>query len=682
MSSTEPIKDFAQYYHAEVLERIRPTDGGESIGDFKENAFTALILDDFMDAGVIEDGEVCYYSGLYRNGHIKVNGYRLDEDEGRLDVFSAVYTGLGELQTVKAEAVRTAAERAARFVRAMLDGKHEEIERSSDAWSMAHRIHVAKAGLTTVRVFVLVDGLSSIKQLTPDPIGSLPLEFQIWDMERLHRSFGAGQPHASIEIDLRASGLMPLPCLPVGADSERYRAYLCVMSGTVLQALYEQYGSRLLELNVRSFLQSRGKVNSGIRATIRDNPKMFFAYNNGLALTASEIRIEERGGEAQITYIRGLQIVNGGQTTASIHRAYRTDRFSVDGIRVQAKLTVVPDEHIEEMVGEISRYANSQNAVNAADLTANHKYHVELERLSLSTWAPGESSRWFYERARGQYQVARAREGTTEARKRAFDQRTPSSQKFTKTDLAKFVNAWERKPHMVSRGGQKNFVAFMESINLYPKEWKPDVTYFKRLIAQAILFKKCQKLVEQSEIPAYRAQTTAYMVSLLAFHTGAQLDLLAIWNVQALPEPVERTFRLWAPKVYRRIIETAGSRNVGEWCKSPDCWRQIQELELRLSSELSRLILTNDELEGTGSRGQLTREDLRNMAEVTKLSADEWMQVLTTAIQERRLSPAQRSACGDMAALARTSWSQEPTPRQAKLALQALERMQDLIPIA
>jgi hypothetical protein len=682
MSSLEQIMDFARYYHAEVLERIRPTDGGDSIGDFKENAFTALILEDFMDAGVIEDGEVCYYAGLYRKGHIKVNGYRLDEEEGRLDIFTAVYLGLGELQSMRAEVVRTAAERGARFVRAMLDGKHEDIDRSSDAWSMAHRIHLAKSSLTTVRVFVLVDGVSSIKQIPRDPIGSLPVEFQIWDMERLHRSFGAGQPHASIEIDLTSEGLQPLPCLSVGAESDRYLAYLCVISGSVLQALYEQYGSRLLELNVRSFLQSRGKVNSGIRTTIRDNPRMFFAYNNGLTLTASEIRTETRGGETYITYIRGLQIVNGGQTTASIHRAFWTDRFPVDGIRVQAKLTVVPDQYIEEMVSEISRYANSQNAVNAADLTANHKYHVELERLSLSTWAPGEATRWFYERARGQYQVARGREGMTDKKRREFDQRTPSSQKFTKTDLAKYVNAWERKPHMVSRGGQKNFIAFMESINLYPKDWKPDVTYFRRLIAQAILFKKCQKIVEQSDIPAYRAQTTAYLVSLLAFHTGAQLDLMAIWNGQALPEPVERTFGLWAPKVYRHILVTAGSRNVGEWCKSPECWRQMQELELRLSSGLSRLILTNDDMEGTGARGQLTREDLRNMAEVTKLSADEWMQVLTTAIQERRLSPGQRSACGDMAALARTSWSQEPTPKQAKLALQALERMQDLLSVS
>jgi hypothetical protein len=181
--------------------------------------------------------------------------------------------------------------------------------------------------------------------------------------------------------------------------------------------LYERYGQRLLELNVRSFLSVAGKVNKGIRQTIRENPAHFFPFNNGLALTAAAIETTWTSEEGLIiTGIRGLQIVNGGQTTASIHRAHKVDGAPLEAVHVQAKLTVIrtegDDDRFFDLVRQISLFANSQNKVNMVDLSANEPFHVELERIALRTWAPGEQSQWFYERARGSYKALKAKQAT------------------------------------------------------------------------------------------------------------------------------------------------------------------------------------------------------------------------------------------------------------------------------
>ena len=208
--------------------------------------------------------------------------------------------------------------------------------------------------------------------------------------------------------------------------------------GRSSDAIYSQYGPRLLELNVRSFLQARGKVNQGIRRTILDQPGRFLAYNNGISVTASEVELVDLpGGGRGFGRIKNLQIVNGGQTTASLHHAVRRDGADVSAIQVPAKLTVVPEDRLEEIVPLISRYANSQNKINEADFSANDPFHVRVEELSRTIWAPAtggtlRQTRWFYERARGQYADGLGRAGSP-AQQRKFKQEHPPAQKFTKT---------------------------------------------------------------------------------------------------------------------------------------------------------------------------------------------------------------------------------------------------------
>jgi hypothetical protein len=405
----------------------------------------------------------------------------------------------------------------------------------------------------------------------------------VWDIERLSRCVATGGAKEPIEVDFVKEFGAPVPCLPVKIDGARYRSYLAVMPGDVLHRLYDEYGERLLELNVRSFLQARGKINKEIRRTIMEEPEQFFAFNNGVTAIAEDVRTGpmESGGEG-IVWLRGLQIVNGGQTTASLHRAARKDGAvrQLGSIVVQTKVSVIDAELIDEMVPRISLYANSQNKVNEADFSANDPFHQQLERLSRSIWTPDGQTHWFYERARGQYQVARTREGRTPAALKKFDAINPASQMFTKTDLAAYEHSWQQLPHLVSRGSQKNFREFTIRLAGRSPAIIPNETYLRELVAKAILFKHVQTAARQAQIGAYRANIVTYVVAYLARRATAAVDLRSVWERQSVPATLDTVIRKLLEPIGALIVQGAGTKNVTEYCKREECWRFISAQDI------------------------------------------------------------------------------------------------------
>lgn len=427
-------------------------DGAESM---LSEVFTARMIDVLLEAGELEEAVPCYL----RERGIEVHGFGVDDDD-TLDLVTTIYRGAVALETVTKTEVSTALRRLEAFWDRCRDGGiHTRLEESSDARDMALRVNQAARGISRVRLFVVTDGVASVEYLEPEDADGIEIRRSVWDIERLHRLESSGRQQEPIEVDLAQNFGGPLPCLSVGTGHEDYSAFLAVVPGRVLADIYDAYGPRLLELNVRSFLQAKGKINRGIRDTLAAEPARFLAYNNGISATASRVDIVElSSGERGISRIVDLQIVNGGQTTASIHRAMRS-KLDLSDVSVQAKITVIDPGRVEDIVPLISRFANSQNKVSEADLTANDPFHVELEKLSRTVWAPAtgatkRATRWFYERARGQYGDALARE-TTPARRRRFKEEWPTSQKFTKTDIAKFEASWDQFPHLASLGAQK-----------------------------------------------------------------------------------------------------------------------------------------------------------------------------------------------------------------------------------
>ena len=288
---------------------------------------------------------------------------------------------------------------------------------------------------------------------------------------------------------------------------------------------------------------------------------------------------------------QGMQIVNGGQTTASIHRAARDFGADLSRVFVQGKITVVDPGRFQEVVPFISQYSNTQNKVSTSDLSANHAFHIGMERVSRREWTPNQQSRWFYERARGSYQTAKMREGTTPAKRREFDQRYPVQQRFTKEDLAKFENAWRGEPHWVSKGAQKNFVHFMERIGRLPDGWEPAVEEYRRYVAKGILFREVQKIVRNLEsITAYRINVSAYTAALLTEKTARRIDLDRIWNQQGISKTLVATIESWAPLVFRHLPEPArqAGKHIEESFKTQGCWDYIRNLDLQVTPALEK----------------------------------------------------------------------------------------------
>jgi hypothetical protein len=569
---------FGENLYQEVISNAEGNQTEEDGGAFREEAFTHLMIEYLTEAGELEDGHVCYHSA---HG-IKVNGYNIQEEEGRLDLFISIYTQNPSLSTIRKDAVESAFKQLTNFLKKVYKGYHQLIEEASLTFDMAQLIHSQRSQFSHVRLFLFTDGLTTLQTKKSQEVNGVNYSYNIWDLRRTYRCVTSGQKRESIEINFQTQYDSVIPCLAMPESEADYRAYVAIIPGEILCKIYAEYGSRLLERNVRSFLQAKGNVNKGIRQTILKEPYRFLAYNNGISATAEAVKLVDlpNGGQG-IAEIRDLQIVNGGQTTASLYQAVRKDKADISGIYVQTKLTVVDRDRMDEIVPLISRYANNQNKVNEADFSANDPFHIRVEELSRTIWAPAvdgtqRQTRWFYERARGQYADAKNRESTP-AKQKAFTLTHPNAQKFTKTDLAKFEHTWDQLPHIVSLGAQKNFAKFTVSLTEKSRP-EPDEIYFTHLIAKAILFKSAEKIVGNEKFGGYRANIVTYTLAYLSYKNQQDIDLDKIWKQQSLTPSIQQAIQVISREVHQVITSPPDGRNVTEWCKKESCWKAIQAI--------------------------------------------------------------------------------------------------------
>ena len=630
----DELVGFARDLQQDLLTSASVAEDGALLHD----TFTRQIIDLLTLAGEMDDGDACYH----RAHGMEVSGYSVDDEEEVLTLIRSVFTQSVPPESIPRTDLETAIRRLESFLAKCEKDYANELEPASPVRDMALRVAEAIRQKYRIRLMVFTDGVIGRGSMNLKPSDQRVNEYQVWDLERLFRCVTSGRGREPIHIDLDELG-GPIPCLVAEGGAADYTAYLLILPGNVLNAIYARYGPRLLELNVRSFLQARGKVNQGIRETILKEPGHFLAFNNGISATASKVELTSpKGGGRAIRRIHDFQIVNGGQTTASIHNSVRKDKADVSKIQVQAKLTVVQSDRLGEFVPLVSRYANSQNRVNEADFAANDPYHVSLEKLSRTVWAPAVSgsprqTKWFYERARGQYQDAIAREATP-ARQLEFKRTHPPAQKFTKTDLAKFVNSWGQMPDIVSRGSEKNFREF--TMNL-AKQGQSDVSegYFHRLIAKAIMFRSTTQIVSSLGYPGYRANVITYSIAYLSHATGQRVDLDAIWKAQALPETIEQTIREIAPVVYEEITNPPRGGNVTEWCKRPACWDRIRDRTIRLSN-VSAIKPDGDKVL-TEREEQAARDP--KVTAMSVVPAEVWLQLSAWAKQTDNLAGYQRA---------------------------------------
>jgi hypothetical protein len=583
--SNPRLKQFAADLHQEVLAKagVDTEASGESNVLLREEAFTEYVLELLGDHNEADGVELAYHEARGTRGApaAKLNAWSLSGDGATADLFVVLYHGDGEVSDVGLPVTRSNFQLARGFLKRALDGFHTKMEESSDGFRAMQQLSDARDSLTTVRLFFLTDGVVRSLDLEEESFPGIDVRYVVWDLDKLSR-LRVGHREV-IELDFVNDYEGSLPCIKTADPTGEYQTFLAFLHAPVLARIYGEHGPRLLEKNVRHFLGKGKAVNKGLQKTIKDEPHRFLAYNNGLCCTAAEFRVNGN----RLEWVKDFQIVNGGQTTASIYHALKKEKVDVSQVVVQLKLTVLKDPaKVSEIVPLISRYANSQNKVNGADFAANGTFHQHLEQLSRSIWAPAASglqrgTHWYYERARGSYTNDKLDQGTASQR-RKWEQENPTLQKFTKTDLAKYEHAWLGLPHLVCLGAEKNFNKLAERME---EDGEPlvDVNYFQQLVAKTILFRTAEKVFTAQDLVQWRAQSVAYAVAWLTEKSNRRINLSRIWSEQRLPPGLVEVLAKACCAAHKHLSATEG--NAGERSKKPDCWQEFQEQKIDLPSE-------------------------------------------------------------------------------------------------
>lgn len=636
-------------------------------------------FDDFVE---------CHCDGMTRRGgHYGIDGYSIDEADGSCCLFIVDYHGPDDEDAIRSEDVKDAFKKIRFFVEGSI--KYELFREISNraAMEFSRDLFFDNEKITKYRFYLLTDAFNRqrSKTIKDETINGRIVELNVWDIERLYDLVSSQTQKEVVEIDLSDFGIDGIPCVkavdhvnvvadidvsPVDKDEDNnslpeniitYSSYLAVVPGEVLNRLYLDYGSKLLEGNVRSFLSAKRKVNKGIQTTIKNYPEMFFAYNNGIAATATEVETMMTINGPVITYIRGLQIVNGGQTTASIANtlltAKKSDKVDLSKVAVPMKLSVLEHSMAEKIIPKISEYSNSQNPVDASDFFSNHPFHIRMEEYSRKTPIPAKGGNqfqqyWFYERARGQYNQGKMKFGSKSAELKKYTNRYPEDMVITMLDLARYMELYGCRPDIVSKGKQKLLQHFAAEIKT---SWEKGDTqynefYFRRVAALAILYKRTDEIIRKSEWykenRSYKANVIAYTISIIFNHIRKkykkyELDFRRIWNDQDIYEELTDQITILQNEVHNFITGPRSTENVTEWCKKELCWTRAQEQAWTINNAFLATLVSKEDVEEErkeGKQKQKLANEVNALNEIYARGPQYWNKVLEWGTARRMLS--------------------------------------------
>lgn len=625
------------------------------------------------DLGVLSDLNNAFID--YRTNNNQFRNMHIDAAylEMSINTIHLLYSDWndGNILPINSEFVNSKVTLMTNFVHNTLKGYFNNAADSNETTQVARNIRknidaIHKIHLIIVSTNKNSERLKTTLSLKPLTMGikSFDIDLTLLDIEGIYETKSTSFKRDDIIIKTDEYGIESgIPCIKANVVSNDYDSYLAIVPGKFLSDIYMKYSARLLESNVRSFLNTRGEINKGILNTILNNKSRFFAYNNGIATTAEDIKLVQNDNGLFITEFKNLQIINGGQTTASLASAVIKNDADLSGIYVQMKLSLIKNnEEAPELIRLISKFANKQNKVTNADLNSNHPFYARIEDFSRKIKTPllpntTIQSIWFFERARGQYDQAKMKLKTKRERD-IFEMQNPKSQKFTKTDLAKYINASEMRPFDVSWGAEVNMTKFQI---IMEKEWdksnlKYNETYYKELISKAILFKEIEKIISNEEWyqnnKGYRAQLVPYTFSKFIYEAKSQ-DLIPnykkIWTQQSCLESYKVDLAKIAKLVYdvfndpnRQIL------NIGEYAKREICWNKLNEHKYSLSSFTISQLITKEDAETdniAARRDQKLSNEVDSEIAIFNLGIPYWERVLEVGHQLNELSGYEENLC-------------------------------------
>ena len=573
-------------YYEELINEIAI--GADTNETFTQSQFLEKSIEFLVEDGIV-GFEYRIIEYLSADKTMRIDCYDYDENRNILNLIVIDFENSIQLNSINKSELDSNFRKVERFFKKSLKNDfYKSLEETSEGYELSKFIYDNKNDFLEVKIILLTSKIlkTKLKRLDSEQIEGIEFNYDIWDIERFFKAELSKGETEAITIDFQNEFNNFIPALKANFDDSIYSSYLCVVSGDTLAMLYEKYGSRLLEANIRSFLSFKSGINKGIRKTIKETPEMFFAYNNGITATADGLKLDDNGN---IIELNNLQIVNGGQTTASLYSSKRNDKSDLSKIFVQMKLSIIPEEQIHEVVPNISKFANSQNKVSDSDLFANHPFHRRMEEKSRRIATPrkqGElhQTKWYYERARGQYLEEQSK--LSDAKKREFKELYPKNQLITKTDLAKVLVLFELHPYKAVQGAQIVFKYFAENI---VKEWDNNDstfsdTFFQFAISKIIIFKTLQQIVasKKDEIRGQdRAIIVAYTIAAIFYLLDKQkksIDFEIIWKQQSLDtiflEQLHKT--IYDINNYMLDQTAKNGMTVLSFSKTIRCWQELQ----------------------------------------------------------------------------------------------------------
>lgn len=565
------------------------------------------------------------------------------------------------------------------------------------------RKRVGKSMLDTeilrFKFYILSDSVLSkqVKSIAQEDFEGRPVELNIWTLERIFQTF---QSDASeiVEFDTAEFGCDGIQYLKADlGDESEYDAYMGIVPGKFLADIYLKYGSKLLQGNVRAFLSVRGKVNKGIRKTIIESPQNFFTYNNGIAIVARSVGFSEDG--SRITHFKDLQIINGGQTTASLANAIirKEDKKGMGNLFVPMKLTVLNVENdmseeevvrYNEITKTISRCANCQNPVSDADFFSNHPFHVMMENLSRKVMAPPAAGKpyqtiWFYERSRGKWEQEQMK--LTDAKRKTFCEQHPKNQVIKKEKLAKCWNTILMNPHQVCQSSAINFSRFADYVEDIYEKSKESINeeFFKKGVCSVIIFDELDTLVNKSDwYPkgGNKAQIVPYAIAKLIslIPSDADLDWRTIWNKQTMYPALANELLKLAYEAHNFLLDEAKGGIVRTISRTQAVWGNFKKYKYTLSDTFIKSLISKEEtrtVEAAAKREHKFNAKLEAGVEIVKLGAAYWMKFYNDMTKANILSYGDLDFIKSIASV--VAKYNIPTPRQCDRLVKIVNLAED-----
>lgn len=549
---------------------------GAPEGATREQIFTKMVIEDLSNGNSPAvrgyEQEVFCYENIKTQS--KINAYFIDDTEKSITLYVTLYKGNNTPDYSSQQEVVATYKKLYSFSKRMI---HESadllagIEEDHPLYTLVYEYGNHKADYKEINFVLLTDSLVREIKLPTVRINSMKVSLMLFDMER-YRRFSEGQDISEINVNMDILGV-PLSCV-YQKDNDAFDIYCCMLPGEVIYRLYDTYHYQVLNSNVRTYLQLRGNVNKGIMETIKSSPEYFLAYNNGISATASNVKLDKNN---KIVSIDDFQIVNGGQTSASIYNAKAQKGYSVDKIWVQTKITVIKhEEDRSAVVKNISRYANTQNTVKFSDFSSNDSYNKTLAALSQGIFSPSIDNslqtKWYYENISGNYNNNKSDLG------RPFLREYPEEQKFTKTDMAAYELSYQGLPADACKGAQDAYKVFVMNMSNLADPTEID---FKRLIAKKILFDSILDIISSAIGGQGKKAMTCYV---LAYFSQVvcefKFDLDEVWSNQAINSETKADLSCLVSQICPVLRKNANEaqKSVEMYCRQHSTWEVIKHL--------------------------------------------------------------------------------------------------------